>query len=96
MELASLFEQYHAPFMARYAGRLSPEQQQAIAAIHRCRTPQSGELRVCCTGCDHSQCQPLSCGHRSCPKCQNVDATRWLDRQRAKLLPVEYFMVTFA
>ena len=95
MELASLFEQYHDPFMARYGDRLSAEQQQAISAIHRCRTPAAGALHVCCPGCDHTQCQPLSCGHRSCPKCQNHEATRWLDRQRVKLLPVEYFMATF-
>ena len=39
--------------------------------------------------------QPQSCGHRSCPKCHHHDASRWLDRQRAKLLPIDYFMVTF-
>ena len=38
---------------------------------------------------------PRSCAHRSCPKGQNHEASLWLDRQRAKLLPVEYFMVTF-
>lgn len=95
MELASLIDHYHDIFMARYGGRLLPVQQQAIDAIRRCRTPVAGELRVHCTGCEQSQSQPLSCGHRSCPKCQNHEATHWLDRQRAKLLPVEYFMVTF-
>jgi hypothetical protein len=28
-------------------------------------------------------------------QCQNHEASQWLDRQQAKLLPVEYFMVTF-
>jgi len=37
----------------------------------------------------------LACGHRSCHRCQNHDTTRWLERQRQKLLPVDYFMVTF-
>lgn len=37
----------------------------------------------------------MSCGHRSCPRCQNQEATHWLERQRAKLLPVDYFLVTF-
>jgi len=95
MELASLIEHYHAPFMTRYANRLSPAQQQALGAIRRCRTPQAGEQQVRCTGCDQQQRHPLSCGHRSCPQCQNHEATHWLERQRAKLLPVEYFMVTF-
>ena len=38
---------------------------------------------------------PVPCGHRSCPQCQNHEASLWLDRQQAKLLPVEYFMSTF-
>jgi len=95
MELASIVEQYHERFIARYAHRISPAQQQAIGALRRCRTAAAGEQQVRCTGCDRQQRHPLSCGHRSCPKCQNHEATHWLERQRAKLLPVEYFMVTF-
>ena len=95
MELASLFDYYHDPFIARYADQLSGVQWQAFNAIGRCRTPASGELQVHCTACDQQESRPLSCGHRSCPKCQNHEATQWLDRQRAKLLPVDYFMVTF-
>ena len=38
---------------------------------------------------------PRSCGHRSCPQCQNHETSLWLDRQQAKLLPVDYFMATF-
>ena len=68
IELASLIDHYHYhyhdTFMARYGGRLLPVQQQAIDAIRRCRTPVAGELRVHCTGCEQSQSQPLSCGHR--------------------------------
>ena len=37
----------------------------------------------------------MSCGHRSCNRCQNTDTSEWLERQRQKLLPVDYFMVTF-
>lgn len=36
-----------------------------------------------------------SCGNRNCPKCQNHEATLWLQRQRDKLLPVTYFLLTF-
>lgn len=95
MELAAIFEQYQHPFMARYGAQLSPAQRQAIGAIRRCRTSAAGQWCVRCTGCARCQTQPLSCGHRQCPKCQNHEATQWLERQRAKLLPVDYFMVTF-
>jgi len=50
---------------------------------------------LACVGCHQHRGYPLSCGHRSCPKCQNHETSRWLARQQAKLLPVEYFLVTF-
>jgi hypothetical protein len=50
---------------------------------------------VQCPRCGYETWKPLSCGHRSCPQCQNYEASVWLDRQQAKLLPVEYFMATF-
>jgi hypothetical protein len=72
-----------------------PGHLKAINAILGCRTPDSGEVYVYCPGCHHGQWQSLSCGHRNCPKCQNHEASQWIDRQLAKLLPVHYFMVTF-
>lgn len=95
MTLASMVHQYHATFTTHYAARLLPRQHRALAAVQRCRTPEAGELQLRCTGCEQHRQQPLSCGHRSCPACQNHEATQWLDRQQAKLLPVEYFMATF-
>ncbi len=95
MQLASLVHQYLAAFKAKYAAQLLPGHLRAIGAIQRCRTPDSGEMLLACTDCGGQLRQPRSCGHRSCPKCQNHETSQWLDRQQAKLLPVEYFMVTF-
>jgi hypothetical protein len=95
MDLLSIVEQFHDSFIAQYADRLLPSQRNALRAIRRCRTPDSGELHVRCPDCGRSEWRPLSCGHRSCPQCQNHEASQWLDRQQAKLLPVSYFMVTF-
>jgi len=95
MRLASILDQYHDALQAKYGLRLLPGHLRAIEAISRCRTPQAGELFVQCLGCGHATWQPLSCGHRSCPQCQNHEASLWLDRQQAKLLPVDYFMATF-
>ena len=95
MDLASVIDQYFDTFMTKYADRVLPSQMKAIYAMRRCRTPDSGELYVRCTECDQKEWRPLSCGHRNCPKCQNHETSQWLDRQRSKLLPVEYFMVTF-
>ena len=95
MEMASIIHQYYDAFMIKYADTLLPGHLKAMNAIRSCRTPDSGELYVQCTGCGHTQWQPLSCGHRSCPKCQNHVTSQWIDQQQAKLLPVLYFMVTF-
>lgn len=95
MELISIVEQFHDALVAQYSDRLLPGHRNALQAIRRCRTPDSGELQVRCAECEQAQWRALSCGHRSCPKCQNHEASTWLDRQQAKLLPVPYFMVTF-
>jgi len=95
MELASLIEQYLPAFETEYGSRMLAGHHRAIDAIHRCRTAESGEVVLACPACDIHSRFPRSCGHRSCPRCQNHEATLWLDRQRAKLLPVAYFLVTF-
>jgi hypothetical protein len=95
MELASLIQQYLPAFEQRYAQSLLPGHRHAINALLRCRTPAAGEISLQCRECALPMTKPQSCGHRSCPKCHHHDASRWLDRQRAKLIPSDYFMVTF-
>jgi hypothetical protein len=95
MRLASLIERYETTFLQQYGPRLLPEQHRAITAIKHCRTSTAGEVLWHCSDCAQSLLSPRSCGHRSCPQCQNHEASQWLARQRRKLLPVEYFMVTF-
>jgi hypothetical protein len=95
MKLASLIPQYLSALKAKYAHRLLPRHFSAIGAMLRCRTAHAGEMLLRCTDCAKQVWRPHACGHRSCPQCQNHEASRWLDRQTAKLLPVEYFMVTF-
>ena len=95
MQFAAILGQYHDAFQAKYASRLLPGHLRAINAINRCRTPDAGQLLVQCSHCGHTLLQPRSCGHRSCPQCQNHETSLWLDRQQKKLLPVEYFMATF-
>lgn len=93
--LAQVVAQGQAALLAHYGERLRSNHHQALRAITGCRSGALGELRLDCTGCDHQQWQLRACGHRSCPQCQYHTTRQWLDRQRAKLLPVGYFMVTF-
>lgn len=36
-----------------------------------------------------------SCGNRHCPTCLKDKATKWLEKQTQRLLPVQHFIVTF-
>jgi len=95
MKLASIIHQYKDAFIAKYGDTVLPGHLKAINAISNCRTPASGALYVGCSNCSHTEWEPLSCGHRSCPQCQNYEASQWIDRQQGKLLPVPYFLITF-
>ena len=93
--LTSVIERYQARFEASCGARLSTHQRHALNAIRACRSGHYGEVQWQCDSCGTEQRCPHSCGHRNCHRCQNYETTRWLERQSAKLLPVEYFMVTF-
>lgn len=95
MELAAIITQYYDAFISKYEGTALPSHLKAMNAICRCRTPDSGEIYVSCPDCNHGEWRPLSCGHRSCPKCQNHEASQWINRQQGKILPVHYFLATF-
>jgi hypothetical protein len=95
MDIASVIAQYQDRFIAQYGHRLTREQRHALEAMLACRTAQCGEILLNCPACEELQTRYRSCGHRSCPRCQHHDTTRWLERQSLKLLPVEYYLVTF-
>lgn len=95
MELASITHRYLGRFNAHYADRITRQQTHAINAVLDCHTERYGKILLNCHPCDIELSRFQSCGHRSCPRCQNHDTTQWLERQSQKLLPVEYFMVTF-
>ncbi len=95
MELSSIVNQYNDSYFSKYKTKVLPSHKKALKSIQICRTPEAGLLYVRCSECNHRDVKPVSCGHRSCPKCQNHETSRWIDRQIKKLLPVPYFIVTF-
>lgn len=95
MDFASIARRYLDRFKARHGHGATPGQWSALNAILGCRTEQYGQMQLSCQSCHWQTAHYLSCGHRSCNRCQNHCTTEWLQRQQAKLLPVEYFMVTF-
>lgn len=95
MTLASLVQAYRQGFEQKYADAITKPMQKAINAVLACRTEHYGQIKLCCPQCQTQAQLYHSCGHRSCPRCQHYDTGQWLERQTQKLLPVEYFMVTF-
>ena len=95
MELAEIFRRYAAQYRARFAARMLPSHLRALHDIERCRTEQLGGQVYFCQPCQRLVYAYHSCKNRHCPKCQNERAQAWLAQQRALLLPVPHFLVTF-
>jgi Putative transposase/Transposase zinc-binding domain len=95
MRLAQVIERYADSLLASYQHRLSPQHLQALAALRRCRTPQSQHMQLQCSSCPNQRFVPHSCGHRLCPHCQHYESQQWLERQLQKHVPAEYFLLTF-
>jgi hypothetical protein len=74
---------------------LSPEQHVVLRAIERCRTAALGGHLHVCGSCGHTVPVYNSCRNRHCPSCQSLEQHRWLERRRARILPVPYFHVVF-
>jgi hypothetical protein len=74
---------------------LTPAQRRALLAILRCRTPELGGHVYRCAECEETDYAYHSCHHRACPRCGGARTAAWTARQEARLLPVEYFLVTF-
>jgi len=95
MNLTNIIERYRAPYEQRFTGYITNAQRHAMNAILQCRSGRYGHMQLDCTQCDHHCTQNHSCGHRFCHRCQHHDTSQWLNRQSAKLLPVNYFLITF-
>lgn len=95
LRLAEVFEAGRGALLAQYGPRLHAHHHRAMRAILGCRSGALGQIGWRCPDCAGERETPRSCGHRSCPACQNHTTTAWLERARAKLLPVDYFLLTF-
>ena len=92
--LAEVLRRHWPAYERKFGARLLPSHRRAVAAIVCCRTPAlGGQLFHCDCGRLHYAYH--SCNHRACPQCGHADATAWLERQRRRLLPLPYYLVTF-
>jgi hypothetical protein len=72
-----------------------PSQQRALPAVLQCRTEALGGQVYGCDQCGALHYSYHSCGNRHCPKCHGQQTERWLEQQRARLLPCPYYLLTF-
>lgn len=92
--LAEVLRRHWPAYERKFGPRLLPSHRRAVQAIRCCRTAALGGQLFGC-GCGRKEFVYHSCNHRACPRCGHADATEWLERQRRKLLPVSYYLVTF-
>jgi hypothetical protein len=94
-EVADVIRRYGEAFRTRFGGGLTGPQHQALRDLARCRTAALGGHVSHCLDCGRERIAYNSCRNRHCPKCQALSRARWLAKEAANLLPVEYFHVVF-
>lgn len=95
LSVADICERYRARYKAAHGKSTSEAQWSALNAILGCHTEQYGTLDLACQDCAGAQRRYRSCGHRFCNQCQQHQTLSWTMRQTQKLLPVDYYLVTF-
>lgn len=85
--LADIFQQHGAEYLERYGAVMPPHQKKVMQDILTCRTNLLGGHTWFCENCQQFHYNYHSCKNRACPQCQHEQAD--------KLLPAEYFLVTF-
>jgi hypothetical protein len=73
----------------------SAPQQRVVHDLTQCRTAALGGQVWECDRCGTRRYSYHSCRNRHCPKCHGEQTSRWLEKQRARLLPCDYYLLTF-
>ena len=93
IEVADIFRWYGEEYRRKHP--LTRPQLQVMRDIEQCRTSALGGHVDQCDQCGVKRISYNSCRNRHCPKCQGSQRERWLETQRAALLPIEYYHVVF-
>lgn len=93
IEVADIFRQFESDYYRQHA--LTGEKKKAFNAIINCRTERLGGHTLKCDTCGYIEHSFNSCRNRNCPKCQYLKQVVWVDKLKARLLPVKYFHLVF-
>lgn len=94
-EVADIFRAAGPAYREANASGMSQAEKKAMRDIEECRTAALGGQLEICDRCLQSRYSYHSCRNRHCPKCQGERTRRWLEKQRERLLPVPYYLLTF-
>lgn len=95
LSVAEIATRYRDRYKAAHGKSTNEAQYSALNALLGCHTEQYGTLDLMCSDCSGAQRRFRSCGHRFCNQCQQHQTLSWTERQTQKLLPVDYYLVTF-
>jgi len=95
LAVAEIIRLHGAAYRAHVGDRLLPSQARVLRDLAACRTAYFGGHLTQCDHCDRQVFRYHSCGNRHCPTCHRPHTERWLETQRAQLLPCPYYLVTF-
>jgi hypothetical protein len=90
-----ILREFGPAYLAKHQSKMSSDQIKVLHALMACRTEKLGCAVFRCQQCQKAHFFPKSCGNRHCPSCQGSKAKAWLIEQQARLLPCNYFMLTF-
>jgi len=95
MDIATIFRHYFIDYVKRFGFHIPSFHLKAAKAIMQCRTRAMGGEVYYCKSCRQYHYAYHSCKNRHCPQCGNNESQKWVEKQKQKMLPVDYFMVTF-
>lgn len=94
IEVADIVRLHGQAFRQAHPGLL-PFQEKVLRDIEQCRTACLGGHLQQCDRCGFEHYSYHSCRNRHCPKCHGEQTQRWLDQQRKRLVPCDYYLLTF-
>ncbi|MDA0842089.1 MAG: transposase [Planctomycetota bacterium] len=93
--IQDIFCDYGDEYLERFGPRMPGNHRKVLEAIRNCRRGKYGYTVYQCQKCRKCHFFQRSCGNRHCTVCQKHKSKQWLARQKARALPVSYFLITF-
>ncbi len=93
--VAEALRQHADQYVNQFGKAMPREHRRMLSLVTRCRTGELGHFIKQCDTCSNQQWYGRSWGNRHCPNCQNDKSALWLAKRLARLLPVQYYLVTF-